>query len=546
MKNSFKLLAASLGLAALQMGCGGGDSGQNCERCDFVPDAGLGGPTACDDIMIDHSGANQANVLRTLNDPFVNHVYKQGDTCPTTFDDIMAKLAETDTAGCSGTGGVRTRIVSETAQPRGEAQTAGSDGSYRAVVSRACDGRQEFELTISVFGLQVGAPIPQVVEVMAWDPAQGVFNYYKTEGNRMAFFGNSIDMLEGPAGHTRECAACHTGGGLVMKELNDPWLHWEDHMNTPGAAELVSAHAELFGSKAGGINMEQLTRAGNRAWNETRVQHLRDHGSVAAMLEPLFCSVEVNLDNAAGFPSPVEGGPGGDEVREIQLDALIDPTLKSFGRIPIEFEDYDAAIKAMGQQLPGVAGAIDTIFSFPYIERAEADMDYVRRLVNAGLIDQDFVEDVLMVDFTRPIFSDDRCDLLAHAPELAPGDRTADAIRDGFVASLEAASPSPGSPEAELLANLTTESAHGEKVDAFIESCTLLSTEVRETFEGVEVSGFLANLMPVISLNRDTARALPVFEFPATMPVDDLSVPPGARLHPTTCELTTAFVSVAQ
>jgi hypothetical protein len=493
MKNSFKFLAASLSLAAFQLGCGGGGLGQDCQRCDVVPDAGVGEPTACDDVVVDQSGANRANVLRSLSDPFVNHVYKQGDTCPTTFDAIMEKLAETDTAGCTpridvifGNSGVRTRIVSETAQPRGEAQTTGSDGSYRAVVSRGCDGRQEFELTISVFGLQVGSPIPQVVEVMAFDPAQGVFNFYKTAGDRMEFFGNSIDMLQGPAGHVRECAACHTGGGLVMKELNDPWVHWEDHMDTPGAAEIVASN-QFFGAKTGGFNMEELTRRGNEAWNQTRVDHLREQGSVAALLEPLFCSVEVNLDNAAGFPSPVEGGPGGDEVSEIQMDALLDPMLRSRGSIPIEFDDYDAAIKAMGQRLPGVTGAIDTIFSFPYIERAEADIHYVRTLVSAGIVDQDFVEDVLMVDFTRPIFSDDRCNLLAHAPELAPGDRTADSIRDGFVANLEAASPAAGTPEAELLANLTSSSAHGAKVDAFVEACELLSTEVRESFEGVQV-----------------------------------------------------------
>ncbi|MEN8197013.1 MAG: hypothetical protein ABFS30_10945, partial [Pseudomonadota bacterium] len=49
------------------------------------------------------------------------------------------------------------------------------------------------------------------------------------------FFGTSADMLEGKGtGDTRRCAACHVGGGLIMKELDAPWLHWEGDTTTPG------------------------------------------------------------------------------------------------------------------------------------------------------------------------------------------------------------------------------------------------------------------------------------------------------------------------
>jgi hypothetical protein len=534
------LIASLAGALILSVGCGSELEGGDCARCDVAPDGGADlGPTSCDEVVVDQSGNNIPNVLRTLNDPFVNHVYKVGDTCPTTFAAIMEKLEQTDTAGCEGgSANVRTRIVSETAQPRGEAQTLGSDGSYRAVVTRTCDGRREFELTLAVFGLQVGGALPEAVEIMAFDPDQGVFNYYKTAGDRMEFFGSSLDMLKGPGadGHTRECAACHTGGGFVMKELAAPWMHWEDRMDVPGAADLVSAHAAHFGQKTGGINMERITEVGNDAWNETRVRHLWDHGSVAELLEPLFCTVEVNLNNPTGFP--------GEELRNMPATALVDSFLRDRGEgVAIASADYEAAIAATGQHVPGLAGHVDTVFPLAHIERAGADINYVGVLLDAG-ISEAFVEAVLAVDFTRPIFSDDRCGLLSFAPELALAERSAASIRDGFLANLEAAPPSAGSPAAEFLANLRGDFDPNAAIDAFLASCEALTGQ-RVDFRGVETSAWMANLIQVVSLNRAKARALPVFEFPQTMPADELSVPAGTRLHPKSCELTTEFVPVS-
>jgi hypothetical protein len=124
-----------------------------------------------------------------------------------------------------------------------------------------------------------------------------------------------------------------------------------------------------------------------------------------------------------------------------------------------------------------------------------------------------------------------------------PHERSPRAIRDGFIAELEAAAPAAGTPAAELLANLRMDAfAHQVKVASFAEACMGLA-ESTVDFRGAQVSAFLANVIQVVSLNRDQARELEVFEFPATMPVDDLEVPAGTRLHPQTCELTTAFES---
>ena len=95
------------------------------------------------------------------------------------------------------------------------------------------------------------------------DDTAGVFNYYETDGQgKINFFGSSKDLVEqgtGP-GQVRRCAGCHTGGGLIMKELDTPWMHWEGHENHPGAAELVTANKNLLGRKNTGA---EVTREGS-------------------------------------------------------------------------------------------------------------------------------------------------------------------------------------------------------------------------------------------------------------------------------------------
>ena len=87
-----------------------------------------------------------------------------------------------------------------------------------------------------------------------------------------------VDAADQPgpgASGDRRCAACHTGGGLIMKELDTPWVHWEGHMDTPGAAELVNAGVMLAGeglhpsSKGARVHFSGAKRSvtsGSRSW----------------------------------------------------------------------------------------------------------------------------------------------------------------------------------------------------------------------------------------------------------------------------------------
>jgi hypothetical protein len=93
-------------------------------------------------------------------------------------------------------------------------------------------------------------------------------------------------------------------------------------------------------------------------------------------------------------------------------------------------------------------------------------------LVEMGIIDNEFVADVLAVDFTTPMFSQARCDLLKQVPaEGGPG----------FLARLQSALKASAQPAAKmLLANLTDPKRNGEfhrqQVRAFLDACNQRAT----------------------------------------------------------------------
>ena len=214
-----------------------------------------------------------------------------------------------------------------------------------------------------------------------------------------------------------------------------------------------------------------------------------------------------------------------------------------------------------------------------FMQRAHIDMDYIEKLIEADLIDREFADDVLMVDFTRQVLSNDRCDLLDFAPDLDTEDRDADAIRDGFIENLSGADAD--SPEGQLLAHLEATVAnesfdHSSTVESFLDSCDDRNDNDQfassdSDFESLlGASEFHMDALKLRSLGRKVTmedgildssngaaeRTFKVFEFADTMPVDDISVStsaaPGnpmavhrrARFSPIDCNLVDEHVQV--
>jgi hypothetical protein len=461
--------------------------------------------------------------LKALKDPIGQRVLVGGKGCPTGFDEIQQKLRTTDadTSSCKNDdkqppAGVDTRFVSETAQV-----TEKADG-YRAVVTRSCNGRSNHELLISMFGVQASATkLPQDVELIGFDKSAGVFNYYARENNAWKHFGNSKDFVTSgydcnadgacvpKIAKTTRCAGCHTGGGLIMKEFDSPWVHWEHFTDTPGVKELMDRFKMTLGSsKTDGLTMEGATRNGNAAWVKARITALKAKGA-AELLRPLFCTVEINLQsaNSSTFSTP----------SSVRSDFFVDDRLVSFGSVSIDSKEYEAALTQFDVKVGSLkrkdgAPARDTIFGFTYPQRGIADMAYVDELISQGLIDDDFAKDVLSIDFTRPIFSPVRCNLLKFAPALTGTAITKDAIKKGFATSLAGKTDAGAKELADKIAKTDDSTAHGTAASAFLDACN----------KRTDKKQLVADIFHYASQIKRKARLLNIMEFSESMQSDNI------------------------
>jgi hypothetical protein len=529
--------------------------GEKCDAFD-LPESEIEA-SPCDGSIVDKSGRGlSGKIAGRLNDPLAKLVLRAGDSCPTSFEDIMEKLnsaAAQDGFSCDER---RSMLVSETAQALGEAT------SYRSVTALDCEqpegtaglvppgfgSSNRTGVLFSLFGLSPDGDLPENVEIIAFDKSSGVFNYYESDGDKINFFGNSKDMLEGTgSAGDRRCAACHTGGGLIMKELQAPWLHWEGDTDTPGASDFISKHEALLGNQSDGIDMEDIVISGNEAWSEIRVAHLKEAGNTQELLRPLFCTVEVNLESATSFDNGTKEGV----ADFFSLSPTIFNSNLGFGSIDASSEEYDAIIRANGQQLRGLpAENIETVFGLTTVTKAAADQAYIEALEEAGIVNRQLVEDIAAVDFTRVVFSDDRCGLLENVPNIPADDLNPAKITEAILAQL--GQPAEGTPEAELKNNLASSDNNvSASVTAFTDACSARTEKQSVTFtkdgssQTMDVPSALVDYMQIVSLNRALATQLSVFEFPQTMPSDDQNVPAGTRLDPTTCQLTRDFVGVS-
>jgi hypothetical protein len=489
----------------------------------------------CAGKIIDKTVGDDGEALIDLEgrtDLFAQLVLKSAgsaDDCPTSYAEIMAKLRELDKENCAAAeDGIRTAVVSETSQVMGKAD------SYRTVTTRQCGDRQAHELLFSLFGLRsTTTELPDDVEIMSFDRANKSYAYYAIEGGELHFFGTSVEMIKHEG--AGRCVNCHPGGGVNMKELAAPWLHWEGDTTTPGADKLVDGNDDL-GSKTDGIELESIVDSGNAEVVELRAKTLLATNDLKQVLRPLFCTVQINLQEGSSSPG---SGPG-----SVPGDALVDSRL-GFGSVSVDDKTYNAAIKASKQkvlgsnnkQLKNKSGklVVDTHFALAFPVVSREDQTYVDKLKELKVIDDDFVLDVLSVDPTRPLFSAERCALLDAAPTItklttSTGKAVKDLpkkIREGFASQL--ASGAEGSPEAQLAAALGVvddAAAHQQAVTDFFAACSARPQ-----------ADFMADALKVISSRRDQVRELPVMEFTPTLAVDSLAVGPEARLSPTTCTL---------
>jgi hypothetical protein len=207
---------------------------------------------------------------------------------------------------------------------------------------------------------------------------------------------------------------------------------------------------------------------------------------------------------------------------------LLDPRFVVSGGVAIDPAAYEAAVAAAGQIVPGISGRTDTEFKLVFPERAGFDDAYVKALVDRDIVDEDFVLDVLAIDFTRPLFSDARCGLLSFAPTATAAEP--DAIRDAFVTALQKAAPAAGTPGASLLANLMDPAdadAHRDRAKAFVAAC-----DARDDRQLAD------DLLRFLQLTRNLVKTTTsLIEHQEQLASTSLPVASSAHLDPTTCTL---------
>lgn len=533
---SIVLIAAGFGCAIEE------DEKSECvgAKCDDrldAPDEDIA-DSACDESMFDLSGRRNEKVLGRLGDPIALALMK-ADNCPTSFQELNEILDEQIGADCA----VRTRVISEVASTIGAFGTdtqAKNAADYRTVTNRQCADDETFSVLFSQFGMGNDSEAPEDYEAIAFDDVEGVFNYYKLHSDgTFGWFGNSADFLDGRGQELtvnetdtaeRDCAACHVGGGLIMKELPAPWLHW-NQSPLPGASDLTGKNPELFGTLSSGANLEGIVKSANRRWNTKRIERIRDTGTVKDLLRPLFCTEEINLDSA------------GSNIQNLVDGELAFVSINNAGRT--EYETVRDENKQ--EMITGAESSItgpDTAKGNTFPIRAHIDTDYVDKLVDEKLIDAKFRDAVLMVDFTRPLFSDDRCDLLRFAPDLDIGNKTGlpNKIRDGFIDNIGTGATSAARELRRNLKNFTSSNSNSQAFETFENAC--------DSRDGLEAT---RDAMMLNSLLRSRARELRIMEFSGSLAFDKFeadfgdgsSVERKSRLSPKSCEVVTRFVGVA-
>lgn len=322
---------------------------------------------------------------------------------------------------------------------------------------------------------QAATPNNLLLESVVWDPRKGYFNFYEIrgsgEGGVWFYRGDSLDILKdivdldrnyspdqilfgdvALGGPRLRCSGCHMNGGPIMKELEFPHDSWwrDARPLTLGAMRIAPELQPILDAVVAADRFAGWVKAGDaKLFASAPYWSLRSSRTFQEQLRPLFCEQEVNLESdlhpfasaettihaTTGLfldPRLLPGGP-----ENVVIDkALYVNALTAFDSL---FFDYQAGG-------PRPTDSIDGDHAFEAPVKSHSDMELIARMVADGTITDEFVIDVLAVDMTRPMFSQERCSLLRLVPESAD---------EGWLETFEAALAASRMPGArELLANL--------------------------------------------------------------------------------------------
>ena len=157
-----------------------------------------------------------------LGDWFATNILRRG-VFPVTLDDVKQAVD-----GLNNSADPRPReeifAIAEAGQIRWSPATASLPRGIRYVVARGRAGESGADVLVST--RPPSASIEVFLQIAAWDDTARHFNFYERIGRAWYWEGNSWLALGEPT-RGKGPFDSHVNGGLVMKELAQPWMHWE-------------------------------------------------------------------------------------------------------------------------------------------------------------------------------------------------------------------------------------------------------------------------------------------------------------------------------
>lgn len=421
---------------------------------------------------------------------------------------------------------------------------------YRFVVpQRTSANNKPQDLFLSVLSRTDTGVSQGFLEVMAFSQTKQAYNFYALEGGEWHFKGDGSMVTAGeePA---FECANCHRTGGLVMKELQDSWANWHSTWFDMPKPETSDATLNgLFSRIQRADFLEPIVIAGIQQHQKARVDRVLQDGGLKSLLREVLCDVEPNFiaahqksanrfgevesGSSIFFPASIlvtqlfQAPPTGSSIQK-GYGNVLGMQLASLRQPRLDGPAYDAAVNQASTRIGGAPG--DAMFPLLFPERSFADNMVAENLIAAGLLDKDILADLLMTDFTVPVFSETRCALAETAPDSGT---SAEEIRTAWITNLEGSDLAGAAELKNRLADQGDFEQHQAAVDAFLAACRTRNTN--------NTSAYAADIVKLASQRRKefTQQFESLIESPFLIPTDTLTgtAPGTSRLDATTCQL---------
>jgi hypothetical protein len=304
-----------------------------------------------------------------------------------------------------------------------------------------------------------------LLQLISWSEHQGVFHFFERTSAGWGWAGSSLHALQ-DASRGKGPFDSHINGGLVMKELKFPWNHWHSQSNGIPRDLIFESQEELnhplFSQIEGAQDLELAVKGGVRRWTKRRVQRDLQGGQLVQLewyARQILWTTSVNLVSTSVLSRRLSS------VEELSLPRtfffdeegikLAASLLSDLDVLPANDFSVKASLYAsileelevhVEAEIAGLTIEGDTDFAFLVPERAFEDQAVLQELMRKEVLSPRLALCLLLVDFTNPVFSPVRAELLALFPSSIAQGGGGSAL-DTVVIDRARANPSPATQE---------------------------------------------------------------------------------------------------